>query len=148
MSSLLTTAKVSINIEKCKLYARKSDSLIDKWIVINLLGYMLIMWGTVSSIYTFWENKNKDFKKINDNTEVKKDNRKKDKIHIFLKSRYSFIITVILIFIAWLPYFLRYYPGFLTIDSCTQVLQALGNIELSNHHPIAHTGLISIFIES
>ena len=35
MSFLLTTAKVSINIGNCKLYARKSDSLIDKWIVIR-----------------------------------------------------------------------------------------------------------------
>ena len=35
MSSLLTTAKVSINIENCKLYARKSNDFIDKWIVIQ-----------------------------------------------------------------------------------------------------------------
>ena len=35
MSSLLTTAKVSINIGNCKLYARKSDDFIDKWIVIR-----------------------------------------------------------------------------------------------------------------
>jgi hypothetical protein len=35
MSSLLTTAKVSINIGNCKLYARKSDDFVDKWIVIR-----------------------------------------------------------------------------------------------------------------
>ena len=35
MSFLLTTAKVSINIENCKLYARKSNDFIDKWIVIR-----------------------------------------------------------------------------------------------------------------
>ena len=35
MSFLLTTAKVSINIGNCKLYARKSDDFIDKWIVIR-----------------------------------------------------------------------------------------------------------------
>ena len=35
MSFLLTTAKVSINIGNYKLYARKSDSFIDKWIVIR-----------------------------------------------------------------------------------------------------------------
>ena len=35
MSFLLTTAKVSINIGNCKLYARKSDSFIDKWIVMR-----------------------------------------------------------------------------------------------------------------
>ena len=35
MSFLLTTAKVSINIGNCKLYARKSNDFIDKWIVIR-----------------------------------------------------------------------------------------------------------------
>lgn len=35
MSFLLTAAKVNINIENCKLYARKSDDFVDKWIVIR-----------------------------------------------------------------------------------------------------------------
>ena len=35
MSFLLTAAKVSINIGNCKLYARKSNDFIDKWIVIR-----------------------------------------------------------------------------------------------------------------
>ena len=35
MSFLLTAAKVSINIGNCKLYARKSNDFIDKWIVIQ-----------------------------------------------------------------------------------------------------------------
>ena len=35
MSFLLTTAKVSINIGNGKLYARKSNSFIDKWIVMR-----------------------------------------------------------------------------------------------------------------
>ncbi len=35
MSFLLTTAKVSINIGNCKLYAKKSNDFVDKWIVIQ-----------------------------------------------------------------------------------------------------------------
>ena len=35
----LTTAKVSINIGNCKLYARKSDDFIDKWIVIRKMRF-------------------------------------------------------------------------------------------------------------
>ena len=49
MSSLLTTAKVSINIGNCKLYARKSDSLIDKWIVIRKMRFK-----KVRQRQTFW----------------------------------------------------------------------------------------------
>ena len=39
MSFLLTTAKVSINIGNCKLYARKSNDFIDKWIVIRKMRF-------------------------------------------------------------------------------------------------------------
>lgn len=35
----LNNGKVSINIGNCKLYARKSDSLIDKWIVIRKMRF-------------------------------------------------------------------------------------------------------------
>lgn len=122
------------------------NHVIDKWILVNLLGYILIMWGTVSSIYTFWENKGQNSKELNEEIKDQKEDNKKNIIHKFLKSKYSFIIIVILIFIAWLPYFLRYYPGLFTNDSYMQVLQSLGKVELSNHHPIAHTGIISIFI--
>ena len=58
----------------------------------------------------------------------------------------SFWINIILIFIAWFPYFLRYFPGLLTADSCAQMAQAIGLAELSNHHPIFHTGLITLFV--
>ena len=50
MSFLLTTAKVSINIENCKLYARKSDDFIDKWIVIRKM-----ILKKVKQRLTFWE---------------------------------------------------------------------------------------------
>ena len=50
MSFLLTTAKVSINIGNCKLYARKSDDFIDKWIVIRKM-----ILKKVKQRLTFWE---------------------------------------------------------------------------------------------
>ncbi len=43
MSFLLTTAKVSINIGNCKLYARKSDDFIDKWIVIRKYVFVVLL---------------------------------------------------------------------------------------------------------
>ena len=51
MSSLLTTAKVNINIGNCKLYARKSDDFIDKWIVIRkYCGVAVIVVQLVNSV--------------------------------------------------------------------------------------------------
>ena len=48
-------------------------------------------------------------------------------------------------FLCWLPYFLMLFPGDLTWDSIDELNQAVGNFELSNHHPIAHTVVIKFF---
>jgi len=55
-----------------------------------------------------------------------------------------FLIVWIFIFIAYIPYFLTYYPGNLTPDSMDQISQSLGLTELKNHHPVFHTSIISI----
>ena len=57
MSFLLTTAKVSINIGNCKLYARKSNVFVDKWIVIRKMRlkkirYCLTFFNMVSSYFS------------------------------------------------------------------------------------------------
>ncbi len=53
-----------------------------------------------------------------------------------------FFGSAAVILLAWLPYFLSEYPGNLTPDSNSQLLQALGKEPLSNHHPFIHTLLI------
>lgn len=103
---------------------------------INFFGCAFIVWGVIVNIYNFFDTNT--LKNIN----IGK------KIEVFEKRNIAFVVNIILIFIAWLPYFLRYYPGLLTSDSCAQVEQAIGIVKLSNHHPILHTGIISIFVNS
>ncbi len=60
------------------------------------------------------------------------------------KPRYGFLIYMILFIIAWLPYFLAFYPGILSSDSISQVQQVIGEMPSSNHHPWIHTQLIGV----
>lgn len=97
--------------------------------LINYIGYFILIFFTILFIFDifkinfdFFENKIKE------------------------KSKKNYIIYIILILMCWMPYFFRYFPGLLTSDSCAQVSQAIGLTELSNHHPIFHTGIISIFV--
>lgn len=107
----------------------------DKWTIVNLLGYAILAWSIISTLYDILEKQKLENEPI-----------KIGKISILSDTKISFLINVILILVAWIPYFLRYYPGLLTADSCAQMAQALGVAELSNHHPIFHTGLIALFV--
>ena len=62
-----------------------------------------------------------------------------------VKSRKVFILSAVIGFICLLPYFLKFYPGILTNDSYSQVLQATNMYEYSNHHPWIHTLIIKVF---
>lgn len=112
------------------------NHILDKWCLLNFVGYTILIWSSISIVYNFLE---KNRFKIKDAIKI-------GKYKILSDSKSSFCINVILIFLAWLPYFLAYYPGLLTADSCAQVLQAIGISELSNHHPIVHTFIISVFV--
>lgn len=50
----------------------------------------------------------------------------------------SFGIYLFLIFAAWMPYFLAYYPGICAYDAVTQIGQ-IESGEYVEHHPLAHT---------
>ena len=111
------------------------NNIFNKWIVLNFLGYVILAWSTTSSVYTFFE----DYKLESNSIKI-------GKFEVLSDSKLSFYINVMLILLAWLPYFLRYFPGLLTADSCAQVAQSIGMAELTNHHPIFHTGIIAVFI--
>ena len=53
-----------------------------------------------------------------------------------------FFGAMLTMLIFWFPAFLYLYPGVTTPDSVTQLMQALGECPLSNHHPILHTMII------
>ena len=107
------------------------NNIINKWLIINFIGYFMLGWTSIKWIFIILE-------KIN-----------KTNMHNFriVKNDYCFfIICFILIMLAWIPYFLKYYPGIITPDSYTQIEQTIGIGELSDHHPIAHTAIISVCI--
>ncbi len=59
--------------------------------------------------------------------------------------RYLYAVFFLLCVVCWLPYFLLYYPGWISNDSVWQLEQACGWVSGSNHHPYAHTMVIRLF---
>ncbi len=56
------------------------------------------------------------------------------------KCKYIFIISFLLILIAWSIYFIAYFPGLLSSDSISEIKTIINNFSsMSNHHPIIHT---------
>lgn len=56
----------------------------------------------------------------------------------------SFFIGWGIIFLAWIPYLLQYFPGIATPDSVDQIKQAIGLSALNAHHPLLHTMIIRL----
>ena len=110
------------------------NNIVNKFVILNIAGYLILFWSAISNIYRFI-----DYFKKNQYTE-------ENKIKILSGNNKWFWISFALIFAAWFPYFLRYYPGLLTADSCAQVAQAIGRATLTNHHPVFHTGIISLWV--
>lgn len=50
-----------------------------------------------------------------------------------------FVLILLLLFLLWLPYLLRYCPGFLFQDSLNSLQQAMGLLPLNNRNPILFT---------
>ena len=59
--------------------------------------------------------------------------------------RYVYFLFAAVCFLCWLPYFLIYFPGWVSNDTVWQLEQACGWVEPSNHHPWMHTMIIKAF---
>lgn len=101
------------------------NHLLNRKNIIIFIGYFTIIYSTLVLLYKFLENKNLNYS-----------NKKAD-------IKLLFIIWAIIL-VCYIPYFLTYFPGNLTTDSINQISQSLGLKELNNHHPVAHTLIISI----
>lgn len=72
-------------------------------------------------------------------------NQREDKTNrLFNNKKSNFFILWGIIMLAWLPYFLKYCPAIITLDSLDQIYQTQGINVLSNHHPVFHTFIIAI----
>lgn len=58
--------------------------------------------------------------------------------------RAKFVALFVLFVVAWFPYLLVYWPGFIFGDSTSSLSQALGLAPLSNHHPV----LLAMFLRA
>lgn len=117
------------------------NNIINKWLPLNFCGYAIMAYGCIVYAYIFLERIiNKELKE-----ETKKEIRIKN-ISLLADNKLSFIVNCILLLLMWIPYFLRYYPGLLNYDPIYQISQSLGLSQLTNHHPIVYTGIISVFI--
>lgn len=95
---------------------------------IKWFGYLIIIYAILTNLFIKLEN-----------TEFLKEKRK-----WFTDNKRTFFWIWGFIFLAWIPYFLNYYPGVITPDSMSQICQSLGIYNVTNHHPIFHTFFISI----
>lgn len=66
----------------------------------------------------------------------------KEKVY-FTSNIGSFFIVLIFLLLAWLPFFLEYFPGTLTFDSIIEIYQILGEQKLTNYNPIIHVGFLA-----
>lgn len=96
--------------------------------IIKWFGYAILIYALIANI----------FKKLEEKEFLK------GTCKWFTDNKRTFLWTWGLIFVAWIPYFLNYYPGVITADSMGQICQSLGIYNVTNHHPVFHTFFIGI----
>lgn len=68
--------------------------------------------------------------------------------YLFKYTIKHYFIIAFIIFLAYIPWFLNYFPGICSSDSTNQMLQMVdNNTTLSNHHPIFHTLIIGLCLK-
>lgn len=102
------------------------------FITIKLIIYVITFTSIIKIIFKYLEN-------IKLNQKEGKD--------IFKPNLKTFFIVIILFMIAWMPYFLNYYPGITSFDTNYQLMQGYGRQPYNNHHPVLHTITITIIVK-
>lgn len=64
-----------------------------------------------------------------------------------ITSKKIWLISSVGLFVAWIPYLLVYYPGYIFGDSLNSIWQIKGIVPWNNHHPLLYTFFIKICIE-
>lgn len=62
------------------------------------------------------------------------------------KNRLRWLIAFLCCLIAWLPYFMTYCPGIISNDHINIINQCLGNVPLTNHHPVLFIFFVKIIL--
>lgn len=99
--------------------------------ICKIIGLSIVIYAILCKL--FWKLKDLKVSEFN--------------MKYFTNNKRTFFLTWGIIFLAWIPYLLKYYPGITTPDSFDQICQSIGLTQLANHHPITHTWIIGIFIK-
>ena len=57
---------------------------------------------------------------------------------------YVYVLFTVVCLLGYLPYYLMYYPTWLSNDAVWQIQQVLGWVPASNHHPYFHTLILKV----
>lgn len=99
--------------------------------ILKLLAYIVSFYIINGFIFTMF------FSKIH----LKEEQIK----NFFTNNKRSLLLCALVIFVAYIPYFLNSYPGIYTVDSIAEMNDAIHNMgNLVNHHSILHISIISI----
>jgi len=102
--------------------------------ILKLLAYYITFYTSGVLLFNFLENTiGAGF-----HTHPKKES--------FTNNKKSFFLVWGFIFVLWIPYFLKYFPGIVTLDSMQQIYMSLGFTNMTNHHPVLHTLIIGLFM--
>lgn len=58
---------------------------------------------------------------------------------LFKESKFLFLAVTIMLIVTWFPWFAHQAPGITSPDSDNQIRQVMGELPLSNNHPVFHT---------
>lgn len=119
----------------------------DNWIVSEVVITKEVIWFILIKFITYsflFANISKVGFKYIENIRLKIINKEND---LFKPNIKSYIVVAIILLIAWLPYFLNYYPGITSFDTNYQLMQGFGVYEYSNHHPVLHTIIITAIVK-
>lgn len=95
---------------------------------ISLAGYVCLIFPIITLVISFFCKQH-----------VFSNTSKKGKSKFLSDSIYSVIAVIIILCITWGVYFIIFFPGIVIWDSCWQIEQGLGNMQLTDDHPFLHT---------
>lgn len=99
--------------------------------LMKFISLTIILYSIIKIIYSYI---------LSYNCSLRKEKIKK----FFTNNRRSLFAIWIIIILCWIPYFLRFFPGNITPDSMWQITQGLNLRNITSHHPVLHTGIISL----
>ncbi|MCM1251759.1 MAG: DUF6020 family protein [Clostridium sp.] len=116
----------------------KASELSALYNIGRILCCLLVSYVVLFCLCFLLSNRNVIIAKIPLLSKLKEQERREEKWYVFL-------IFFLICLVCYLPYFLMYFPTWLSNDSVWQIEQILGLSPASNHHPYFHTLIIKFF---